>query len=524
MKNNSNQSWHKRMRCNLCRSFKREAGITLLYFSAIVLPILFVLFSITIDFGMYLAEEKEIQALLDKAAIHAERFLPYTEEAETAFSAFSQQYHQLQRGTLAFRYDPVVQEDDVLSIVYERRFTPFFASYFGGDISFPLRVRSDVRATPLDVMLVFDTSFYLAPDLFGANWWDDPADGEIERAASVFQQGIISVTHDSDGDGEATVVDPRIVSQQCFSPPFRLMKRSIIEIYRYLASFRDNDIGIEVYPSRIEDPLHPGTAGFSYPLRELSRSDRPNVPSALSFPVETSVFIRSEHCAAAAEREDWTSPFSLPQASDAFTGLWKPLEGAPLHMIDQTANWRFDEQYQQYLSSEQLVWSQVVRREAIAPGDTAGMIGTVAEKLLSTNSEEQRGGVQHVPLKQAIIFAGDTAWADGERLVTNDGAVNPVVEGAIEEALIRLRDSVTQSSDLHFRLYYLSFQHEGNRLAFSEGMNRLQDVFARVFSGAEADVQKRFSLQVLWSESPENFSDQIISFLALSRRTGVISR
>lgn len=498
-----------------------EQGIALLYFSAVILPLMVVLFSITIDIATYLTEERSAQVVLDKAAVHAQRFLPYREDAEQAFLSFVEQYPSLSSGSVSFNYNPIQQQNDVLTVQYERMFRPYFANYFGGGIQFMLRARADVRATPLDVLLLLDSSHYMAPTIDSTVGWDNY--GLPDSTAQIFASGLITLAQDLDGDGTTQVVPPMVLSQQCFSPPFRTLKKSAVQIYQYLASFRDNAVGVEVYPAGTPVGVS-GTVELTASLRDILPSSLPDTPSELEFLSIATPFVKNEYCAAAAEREETANEFKFIVAPDDFIGLWRKAEDAPLYMIDQAADWIFDNNYQTYLSAEDLIWSQAVRPNFLAPADTVAALDSVSAKLLTTEAIENRGGLKNAALKQVILLAGDTAWSGGERLVNSDGTRNNRVANDIIQALRAIVQGIAPYPDLHFRMNYIILRHQGSATNFELGVEMLQQIINQTKTEVAEDVSSRFSIDLIWSDNPDALSSQVISYLAMSRKTGVVSR
>ncbi|MCB0329435.1 MAG: hypothetical protein KDD70_07220 [Bdellovibrionales bacterium] len=495
-----------------CERHDSERGTVLLFIAAVVLPFIFFLFSLLIDVAMYLHEEREVQTLLDKGGLYVQRFLPYVPEAQAAFDSYILENPTLTRGVTTLRYEPASQLSDVLTLRYERTFSPFFANLFNNDIGFNLQVQSQVRVSPFNVQILLDASSYLAPPLDAPQGWNS----STEQPAYLFQQGLLTYSYDFNGDQIGERVDPLVASQQCFSAPFLALKRSAVRMYQYLASFRDNAIGLGVYPS--------GIGGFLAPIRSLSPSLSPSAESDLSFVSWNTPFVRNEHCAAAAERETVQDQFTVPVAPDSFAGLWRaPANGG--YMISQPSGWQVEQGYTDF-SGESLLWAQSSRYNA--QGDTAAVLQSIAFDLLALPPIESRGGLQHTVNRQAIIFAGDMPWGNGQRLLNGSGfGVNPQVESWLTTALTQIGDAVSTHDLLEFRLFYLAFFHQGlsgTLTDFQDGMAAFQTLADTVRSNYPAEVQERLTFQVLGGDDPQLLSDQVLSYLALNRRTGVIAR
>ncbi|MCI5064107.1 hypothetical protein MRY87_00125 [bacterium] len=489
-----------------------ERGSALLFIAAIVLPFCFFLLSLTLDMALYFQEQKQAQALLDKAGIRVQRFLPYVDEARTAFESVVSESTLLKSGATSFDYRPESSASDVITLTYTRPFVPSFANLIGSDVQIPLSVRSLVRVSPFDLQIYLDTSSYLAPPLTATSGWYP----SHEQPATLFQQGTLSYLHDLDGDGAPNSVDPLVASQQCFSPALLALKEAAIETYQYFASFRDNALGVGVFPA--------GTGAFTDVLRSYGSTSRPNESSSLTFHSWDTPFVKNEHCAAAAERESRHRHLTVPLGPDAFIGLWRGSDGGEF-LIDQPSGWQVNPSYGA-LSVEQVIWSQSVRYHERQ--DTPGVLQSIAFGLFSAPPIDTRGGLINEASKQAILFAGDLPWSNGVRYVDPvSGAVNPGVESALQEALEQMGQVVESHEGIEFRLFYLAFHHEGlpgTLHDFRAGADHLGRLLERVERSFSPEVQERFTAQLFVADDAQQLSEQVISTLALSRRGGVISQ
>jgi Flp pilus assembly protein TadG len=300
-----------------------ECGSAMLFIAAIVLPFLCILLSLSLDIAMYLHEEREVQLLLDKGGLYVQRYLPYLPEAESAFASYIDQYPLLQRGATTMHYDPGAQIADVLTFRYQRHFEPFFANIFGSGVGFDLIVLSQVRVSPLDVVIALDASTYLAPPLTASQGWNHTH----ERPAWLFQNGSLRHTFDFDDDGDQDPVDPLVATQACFSPAFLPLKRSAVRLYQYLGSFRDNAITLRVNPA--------GPGGGDGVIRAHGLSVAPGKPSKLDFVPWAAPVVRNEHCAAAAEREPTEEKYVIPEPPKSFEGFGRLLVAVEILLTRQ---------------------------------------------------------------------------------------------------------------------------------------------------------------------------------------------
>ncbi|MGA1191691.1 MAG: hypothetical protein ACO3XO_05365 [Bdellovibrionota bacterium] len=490
-----------------------EVGSTLLFVAAVVIPFLFFTLSLGIDIAMFFHEKKQAQAMLDQAGLHVQRFFPYIPEAIEAFDLFVEERPLLQQGNTSMIYDPQVQVSDIVTLRYERAFRPFFANLIAQDLRISLAAESQVRTTPFRAHIALDASSYLAPPIDHVSGWTPGA----EVPAELFAQGIISFAHDFDGDQVAELVVPLVASQQCFSAPLRALKAGAVRLYQYLASFRDNQVGVSVYPS--------GSGGFLDVLQPVSPTLPPEIhPNPNTFHEWNSPFVRNEHCAAASERESMNEQFAIPISHDSFYGLWKTPPGSG-YVIDQVADWQVDPLFQE-ISGEMLLWSQSVRSGMY--GDTPNIIRSMALSLFANDDRESLGGMRGKSVRQAILLAGDLPWSQGVRLVDPEsGDIRTEVTDALRTVLLEIGDVVASYPEMNFHIYYLTFFHEGtvgSVAQFENGLSALQTLVDTILQEFTAEVRARMTWRVLGVNEAEGLSDELLTVIALNRRGGVIAR
>ena len=504
----------RRRETNTYRSEPRgQTGSTLLFVAAVVIPFLFFTLSLGIDIAMYFHEKKQVQVMLDQAGLHVQRFFPYVPEAMEAFDLFVEERPLLQQGTASMSYDPQVQVSDIVTLRYERAFRPFFANLIAQDLQIPLAAESQVRTTPFRAHIALDASSYLAPPIDHGSGWT-PSE---EVAAELFAQGIISFAHDFDGDQIAELVVPLVASQQCFSAPLRALKGGTVRLYQHLASFRDNQVGLSVYPS--------GAGGFLDVLQPVSPTLSPEThPNPNTFHEWDSPFVRNEHCAAASERESMNHQFAIPASHDSFHGLWKTPPGSG-YVIDQVADWQVDPLFQE-ISGEMLLWSQSVRSGMF--GDTPNIIRSMALSLFANDDPESLSGMRGKSVRQAILLAGDLPWSQGIRLVDPvSGAVRTEVTDALRTVLTEIGDVVASYPEMNFHLYYLTFFHEGtigSTAQFEDGLSAFQTLIDTTVEQFAEEVRARMTLRIIGVNEAEALSDELLTLIALNRRGGVIAR
>lgn len=490
-----------------------EVGSTLLFVAAVVIPFLFFTLSLGIDIAMFFHEKKQVQVMLDEAGLHVQRFFPYIPEAVEAFEVFVEERPLLQQGSASLSYDPRIQVSDIVTLRYERAFTPFFANLIAQDLHIPLAAESQVRLTPFRAHIALDTSSYLAPPIDHTSGWTTGN----EVAAEVFAQGIISFAHDFDGDQVSELVVPLVASQQCFSAPLRALKSAAIRLYQYLASFRDNQVGVSVYPS--------GSGGILDVLQAVSPTLSPEIhPNPNTFHQWNSPFVRNEHCAAASERESMNEQFVTPVSHDSFYGLWKTPPGSG-YVIDQVADWQVDPLFQE-ISGEMLLWSQSVRSGMY--GDTPNIIRSMTLSLLANNDPETLGGMRGKSVQQAVLLAGDLPWSQGIRLIDpTTGGVRTEVADALRAVLLEIGDHIASYPDMNLHLYYLTFFHEGtvgSAAQFESGLSTFQNLVDTTMQEFTEDVRERMTWRIVGVNEASALSDELLTLVALNRRGGVIAR
>jgi len=492
---------------------QHQRGSVLLFISAIVIPFLFFTLSLGLDVAMFFHEKRRAQTLLDQAGLHVQRFLPYVPEAQAAFDSFIEDKSLLQQGVSTLVYHPDEQVSDIITLRYERPFTPFFANLIASNLAIQLVAESQIRTNPFNIHIAVDTSSYMAPSIDDPLGWSP----DTEVPASLFGQGILNFAHDLNGDHIAEMVNPLVASQQCFSRPLRTAKRNAIRLYQYVSSFRDNMVGLSAYPS--------GSGGFLDILQPVSLTLIPGThPNPNQFQHWSAPFVRNEDCAAASEQEVIRESFQVPLAHESFVGLWRASSSGE-YLIDPAAGWEVNPFFQE-ISGEVLLWSQAVRAHASA--DTPEVIRAMSLSLLALDDAESRGGVRGKAVRQAIVFGGDLPWSQGERFMNHTtGMISDEVSASLTSVFHDIGNLVATYEDLNFHLFYITFFHEGlsgTADQFSTGIDAVQVLADSVLSQLPEDVQERLTFRFIGTGNSETVSDELLSLIAMNRRSGVIAR
>jgi len=475
---------------------KEEKGSMAFFVAAIVLPLLFFLFSLSLDMSTYYTENQKLQKVLDDAALHAYRFLPYMEDAEVAAHSYLAQY-----GDLADNTDIVVTEDSV-SLLSQKLSHLTFARLLGVDIGIPMTAYSRSRSTPFDALLLIDRASYLSPDPVAGTAWGDFSSWP---AASFFQQA-------NPISGADPTLNPVLLSQQCFNPAFSAIKTSAMQLYEYLISFQLNSVGVVVYP---------GNGNFVSTAREVLPGRDIAGGGEASFISYFANYSGNEFCAAAAERENLYTQYQFPAANSKLEEEGAFFPPAPVHMITP-GSWQYNPQYQNHLRTREVIWSQATHEGSQAV-NSARVFEEVHARLAGSVSVLERGGLVHRPVKTAVIFAGDVPRIGGLRFPDVDPVTGTDIQAELSTVINALKNSVTQYG-LNLQVYYLLFEHEGNASSnFAGRVEQLRTFFANaeMIDGQQTDA---FRLKLFSGSNPDSVTADAISSLVLEKETTVIAR
>lgn len=469
-------------------------GTVSLLVAGFVLPLLFLAFSLGLDLTAYQSARTAAQSILDNAALHAARFLPFRDQAAFAAVEFAS------RAGLdpQFLHASAPVDSDRIIISYDKGMPMAFPALLGVDVTLPVAAMSAARVTPKDTMLVLDLSSTLAPGLSGASWgnsneWDAQIFGGQDFA------GVTSV----------------IATQQCFNPVLNSYKKAAIDLYDYLSSFRFNQVGITVSPSvtsGIVDQLRPVTVGGFQNGAEAQFIDG-GTP------------IRNAVCLAISEREPQSSSnyanFSL-YAVDANIGSQSaPPAGRPLNLVDPNG-WVLPFENLGFVSAREAIWAQVARRSVSAGAAHSDVSNLVLEVLNSLGSGivSGRGTLGAFAAKEAIILFSDLPWQGGVRYGQSGFDTVPLLANI--QSLRNL--SETNKIATHLRLVF--FPHEGVCTSsacdsFKTAVRQFEGLVEPLSSSTDPQY---FKVQVLLSDSAAELQTVTASAISVSDKNAMLSR
>ncbi len=470
-------------------------GATVLFVAGIILPLFFLLFSVSLDASRYMTETQKVQKLLDDAASASYRYLPFQADAQRAARDYLSRYAGLMTATT------ISTDGDSIALLYSAPSLLTFPRFFGIEASIPVTAYAKVRGAPFDTLILLDTSSYLGPDLLNGTAWGDPG---AWPAASFFSSDYVVVQ-------EGAPLDSRLVTQQCFNPAFSSLKRAAITASEYLSRLSQNSLGIGVFPG----------AGVSVSsLRQvIPASTRPIGPGEVDFEYYLGTVNRNELCAAAAEHELSSSEYQFPAVNPKLPSIHAG--GTPpvnITLPDAAqGTWILNPEYVPFIEARQSLWSEARRENSIA--DTAAVLREVRSQLLGAPYREERGGLALRPIRTAFVFAGDVPHANAARFP------EPAAISAISAQLSALRDEVISAGqNTTFKLVYIVFRHPGNDGPdFDLRVSALADLFARERQ-IDGQDDPRLEYQLVFASSGETLLSTVLGPVLYTKRTAILSR
>lgn len=473
----------------------REAGASaMLFISMFFLPVIFFLGGISFDISKYYLERREIQRVLDDAALYAYRYLPYSETAQTVAASYISDYPIVSPGEVQFDIT-----SDTVQLRYSGSVQLQFGSFFGFPEGVPVGVLSQASGTPYDALLLLDVSSYQAPDVLTGTVRGNPADWP----ATQYFASNPKYQPDHDGDGLPDEVDPVLRTQQCFNPGFSSLKLSLIETYNFLASFSWNQIGVSVFP---------GNGAFSNDLRPVVPESEAGAPGVVQFRPYQGAFVRDDDCAASALNEVNAPQYNFPEGISAVS-TWYPPQGGP-QMISPVTG-AYDPDYEPYLSVKEAIWAKASDRSQVQNIDD--VLAAAFANLYSTGGIEERNMLSSQVFRTAVIFAGDVPRV-------SEGSVqerypHPVVQTAIAQRLSQIRTfAMTQQEPI--RLFYVVMNYPGAAVDLAAGMEALQ----AQFDGLNQDTNDKFKARALFLRDQTELREKLLALLTLDKKSAVLSR
>lgn len=500
-------------------SVKHQAGLASVMLVAFILPIFYALFTFTSDVGNYYTYRRNAQRAIDGAVVFGEKYLPYTDAAQSAIESYLGAYPFIQDGILTVEATP-----QGVSIVFEHDFQPTFPRLLGlTDAAIPVYIESESFSAPLDAYIVLDTSAYLSPDLNSDTPWHDNIGQQVaESIEHIFPEFS---TEDGIPNPTPTPYDSKVIAEQCQNEVFRPMKQAAITSYEYLSAFSLNKVGVGFYPlisTRGTEGVLRGAAS------EIAvQGDETNAV----FVDDRNRYVRNVHCAQLAEAEVVISGqeyFRFPDARVNAAGVFKAT-GASTSMLNAAGE--YDTSYDEFLTVRQVIWSRPtasIEFYRLTPeiGDMLTNLYSGLAQAADTNEGNNvvgRGSLQGQANKLGIIFAGDLPWANGSRLVATNGAINSDVLNVVRNTLLRHRDefqAYPSRTSLLYVVHRFNFDSgilpNGNSVQFDAGVAALRELFNEIST-------EQFELHLIAESSPGAVRDRVTAYITKENRVGILS-
>ncbi len=509
---------------------RSQKGSLTMFIAFVILPILFFLFTLSLDLSMYYTSAQRAQKVVDDAVLYAHRFLPSQTSAEQAANLYIQQNtpnFDLQKSSAT-----VTAGNDFIEVNFQNSITLTFASLLGigdGNLALPYSVTALARSTPLDIFMAIDTSSYLAPNPLGSadkawgesNYWPEAYYFEHERKVFRVEEGSTS----SNGQ----VLAARLATQQCFNPVFSELKRAAIQIYDYLGNFDLNYIGLGFYPFTGADldiarmPLKPGERN---PKPE-NVSD--NIGEADFNTVNGSIFVNNSLCAAAAETEtNRTSGhdgYKFPQRS---LNIRQTISNnyACSQSITDPISGNFNADFQQCLHARDVIWSQ-----AVSPTSEQHFPNTLrtlnSELIWAISQDKERGGLIDSVSKVGIVLAGDVPRIGNKRFPLTEDIINQEVKSELSDSLnatVKLISDNGQQRKINYTLLYVIFAHQGiNDSKWDQRITELQK-YLYEFNNTTLPNGSSFKIRLFVADSPQRLVNELLSLVLMQKRSVMIAR
>lgn len=472
---------------------RSKCGSISFFVVALYLPLLFLLFTLSLDLATYYRQSENLQQTLDDAALYAYRFLPFKAEAERALKTYL-----AKEGDLS-KYVKINMEDDTLSLLLDSSVDLTFAKLLGVEAPIPIQAYSKVRGTVFDALVVLDTSAYMAPSnlMSAAGTWGDsswrPASFFLDMEPPLIKDGV-----------EA---DPLKLTQRCFNPALNPLKLSAIKTYEYLSAFKLNGVGLGFYPGT---GVFMDTARYVSSVREGGEAELPFDPGV--------GLVRASYCAAISESAEnaGLTHYQLPGVNSDMASSYNADSG-PINLLSYTPL-SFNPEYAPFFSARQAVWYRPIADRDFTH-DFSGVLSEVRAQLVGTPSGTERGGLTNKAVKSAIIFAGDVPWiADEVRGYAFRFPADEVKSSLLTE--IELLKNIIAQEGTNFKLYYVALEHEG-KSDLQSLVPELRDFFREA---SIRDGKEIFNVQVMLGSDGDKLSQEVVGSMVLDRKSAVLAR
>lgn len=479
----------------------------LLLFSVIVLPLLFLGFTLSIDLTTFFSESNHVQRVLDEAALHAYRTLPYKDEAPDAVEAYLRRHAPGRFGAPSLDGVTMTVHGDSIGLAYRGEQPLMFPQLFlslarssTSGVSLPVNVATRVRGTPHDVFIAFDaSSTYLSPPIGGTSAWGSAV--EWPTAQFFMSQPIFLPSAEA---------DERVATQQCFNEAFNAVKASVYRAYEYFAAFDSDQVGLGVYPGGNRDL----STFRSVRVRSAPDAAPAGAGGEADFPMYNGLGGRDSFCAAAAESEVNSPHYRFPSPNVRLTSWEAPAGTPPVSMVLPPTH-APNPDYLPFVEARQAVWSTVTRDGAPATFDI--VFRDALSSLLLAPTPPSRGSLGGKASKVLFFFAGDVPWIGGARWSPNSPS-----DTLLRQRFVEYRNEITTNfpaEDFELTVYYIVFNHVGQ----SSPPTAVVSPLTTTFQSLEIAGSKRIRTHVITLNSAGALESQVLPALLLNQRAAFIA-
>lgn len=479
---------------------KRDSqhGAMLVFVAGFILPLIFVLMSVALDVQAYTNKLEEMQSIADNAVLFGARFLPDTQAAQTMIASFVTSRD-------ANAHYSVSSAADIVSLTVSDSFSPFFGTFFDKALNIttaiPYSATAEARAAPLDVFIGIDRSGYLSPDFSLA---DDGAWGDAGQwgAADVFT-ALLTIPFRNG------VMGARIATQQCFNPPYVLIKKAAVRAFDFFSSFALNRVAVNFFPGAVSlvgksrDINAGGTSQEAITFYDTRLDwDVDHYVTVAEYEDPSSFPVQSLHCASIAESEPFFTEYRIPEAP-----AYLSTSNGGAFLVNQ-ADWSLNDDYP--LMIREKIWSRATNKYESM--DTGVVINAMKQALFNAGQKSDRRGLVNNAAQVGFIITNKVPVIGGISFTNG----NDVVAQQIHDLFSELR---AMKSNQHTKLtfYYVLL---GGTLSEAQAL----DTF---FSGETLSNElgeTLFEPKVIRGEDPEIFLSKIFSSIVLQQRSHAVSK
>ncbi len=511
---------------------KKQNGSFYIFFAAGLLPVLLFLISLSADFAVYNRTDQKLQELADQAALLAWRHLPYQEQAITAARRFLESKGaaaSIDRIGLAPARPGYSKYNDEFEVSLSQDIPLKFISYFLPQAKLQTKAVARTRATPRDIFIAMDRSFYMAAGSLGENFVNQEMSSFL-RDNTPF---IPFVEHQ--GNTLVSTAPGRFMTQLCFNSFFSGFKNAAINLYEYFSAAGRNGVGVGVFPGIGSEGLR-----VVRPLLSASQNVLPDVNGeALPLQISESHLDQdyyvydaarlgaSSWCAGAAANE-LSSEMRTPDSYETlgqFNKLWTAGSNSDPRDIIETTNGQiaFNQDYQPFLKVKEVIWSAVVKNST---PDMKFVLDSVLVNLFSGPEYQNvlnaslRAGLSGTATKTAVILAGDVPYVNGQRFKQ----AGDLVSENLKDSINKIKPVLASNPQQKLKIIYIILNDPSRYAAPDEVQERtaeLDDVFNQFLS--ESEEFSRLKIEVIYSEDLESLTEKVLAYSILDDNNKVLA-